>query len=83
MMQKILVFTTLAVMTLASSSHVHHHEQQVEALGAWPPLNLLTTFKTDATLHTFDGKALKAYKGISATVKVDGDRNKVKVDAKV
>lgn len=74
-MRKILAAASLAVLALAK-----HHHHQVEAR---PELNLYTTFKSDVSLHTWDGTTLKPYKGITATAKVDGDRNKVKVDAKV
>lgn len=50
---------------------------------AWPVLDLYTTFKTDASLFTWDGKKLSPYKDITATIKADSDRNKIKVDAKV
>jgi hypothetical protein len=54
-----------------------------EELSSWPQLNLYTTFQADASLYTWDGKKLAPYKDITATLKVDSDRNKVKVNAKV
>ena len=53
------------------------------AQGAWPVLHLYDTFKTDATLFQVDGSKLTPYKDITASIKVDSGRNKIKVDAKV
>jgi hypothetical protein len=51
---------------------------------AWPEgLVEEYIFQTDATLFTWDGAKLSPYKDITATIKVDSDRNKIKVDAKV
>lgn len=50
---------------------------------AWPALHLYETFKTDATLFQWDGSKLSPYKDVTATIKVDSGRNKIKVDAKV
>ena len=79
-MRKIFTFAALGFASVLGHTHSHVETPEV---AAWPPLNLYTTFKADATLHTFDGKKLKPYKDISALTKVDGDRNKIKVDAKV
>ena len=70
-------------LVLGAFAHTHHHSNEAVQVAAWPELDLFTTFKADVTLHTFDGKKLKPFKGISATAKVDGDRNKIHVDAKV
>ncbi len=43
----------------------------------------MSTFKTEASLFTWDGSKLSAFKDITATVKVDSERNKIKADAKV
>jgi hypothetical protein len=80
-MFKIITLSTIAV--LSSALPFFHRRNQQQAVATWPELDLLTTFKADVSLHTWDGKALKAYKDITATAKVDGDRNKVKLDAKV
>ena len=79
-MQKIFAFGAIV---LGAFAHTHHHTQEVAKVAAWPELNLYTTFKSDVTLHTFDGKQLKSFKDISATAKIDGDRNKIHIDAKV
>jgi hypothetical protein len=76
-MNKIFAFGSLL---LGAFAHTHNHVHEVSA---WPPLNLYTTFKADVTLHQFDGKTLKPFKGISAFTKVDGDRSKIHIDAKV
>ena len=55
----------------------------VESVATWPELVSYTTFKTDFTGNTWDGKKLVSYKDMSGTAKVDGDRNKIKVDATV
>ena len=78
-MNKIFAFGSLILATFAHT-HTHNHVHEV---AAWPPLNLLTTFKADASLHTFDGKTLKPFKGITALTKVDGDRSKIHIDALV
>jgi hypothetical protein len=52
-MRKILAFGSAVVGALAHS-HSHSHVETVD-VAAWPPLNLYTTFKSDVTLHTFDG----------------------------
>jgi hypothetical protein len=72
------MFKILAISALAALAQCG----TVEA-GAWPALHLFTTFKTDASLFTWDGSKLAPYKDITATVKVDAGRNKVKIDAKV
>ena len=51
--------------------------------GSWPVLDLYTTFKADGSVFTETNGKITPYKGITATLKVDGDRNKIKVDAKV
>ena len=56
-MFKILTLSALAVLGLAS----HHHHEEVSSYEAWPPLARLTTFKADATLHTWDGANLKPF----------------------
>ena len=52
-----------------------------EVYGAWPPVNKYTTFKTTFEAFQWNGKALVSYKGVTGTAKLDGDRNKIKVDA--
>lgn len=68
-MQKILALSAVASIVAADA--------------AWPKLDLFTTFKTDASLFTWDGAKLAPYKDITAAIKVDSDRNKIKIDAKV
>jgi hypothetical protein len=49
----------------------------------WPQLNTFTTFKASVEVYTWDGKTLAPFKDTTADAKVDSDRNKVKLDAKV
>ena len=50
---------------LGAFAHSHSHTQTVE-VSAWPPLNLYTTFFSDATLHQWNQrtKKLDTYKDI-------------------
>jgi len=57
--------------------------EEVDAYGAWPPVNKFTTFKADIALYQWNGKQLVAFKGATGTAKVDGDRSKIKLDASV
>jgi hypothetical protein len=78
------ILTVSAFVALAScGTVVPEHKQTYMTAASWPVLDLYTTFKTDASLFTWDGSKLAAYKDITATVKVDSGRNKIKVDAKV
>ena len=72
-MLKLLALSTVATVTSAAFLKEE----------AWPDLNLFTTFQADASLFTWDGKQLSPFKDITATLKVDSGRNKIKVDAKV
>lgn len=80
-MQKILAFS--AVASLVACGTVVPQSVMDQAPTAWPQLDLFTTFKTDASLFSWDGSKLAPYKDITATIKVDSDRNKIKADAKV
>jgi hypothetical protein len=65
------------LVALAASSHV------VTSDNGWPDIKLYTTFKTSVEVYTWDGKTLTSFKDIKADAKVDGDRNKAAVSAKV
>ena len=54
-----------------------------DANAAWPALNTYYTFKAATELYTWDGSKLESLKGITADLKVDSVRNKIKADAKV
>ena len=54
-----------------------------DAANDWPQLNTYYTFKASAEVYTWDNKTLTSFKGISADLKVDSERNKIKADAKV
>jgi hypothetical protein len=78
------VITVSAVTLLTSAKfNLFRKVAEPEAVAAWPELDLFTTFKTDFSGFEWDGKKLTAYKDLTGTAKVDGDRNKIKVDAKV
>ncbi len=78
---------TVSALALLSSAKFHFFKRSepepVQQLAAWPELDLYTTFKADFSGYTWDGKDLKAYKDMTGTIKVDGDRNKALVDAKI
>lgn len=76
-MYKVIALSVFAALTSAQTF------LNTEEAVAWPKLNLLYTFETDATLFTWDGSKLTPYKDISGAIKVDSGRNKIKVDAKV
>lgn len=80
-MQK--VFTISAVATMAACNAYAPPNIAAPLTASWPVLDLYTTFKADASLFTWDGSKLNPYKDITATIKVDSERNKIKVDAKV
>jgi len=73
-MLKLLALSTIATISAANF---------LKAEEAWPQLNVFTTFQTEASLFTWDGKKLSPFKDITATIKADSDRNKIKIDAKV
>ncbi len=77
-MLKVLTFTTLTAIATCGTKFLPYNDE-----AQWPELNLYYTFKADASLHTWNGQKLEPYKDIEATAKVDSDRSKVKVDAKV
>ena len=77
------MFKILALSVLAALTQCGTINTEVPTAGAWPVLDLYTTFKTDASLFQWDGSNLTPYKDITATVKVDSGRNKIKIDAKV
>ena len=80
-MFKVLALSALAVLIPCGSAS-HSHKEATEA-AAWPQLNLYTTFQADSALFTWDGHKLSTYKDITATLKVDSGRNKIKINAKV
>lgn len=49
----------------------------------WPVVDTYTTFKASVQLYTWDNTTLTPYKDVSADLKVDAGRNKIKADAKV
>lgn len=79
-MFKILALSVFAALTQCGTINTFLGEEQATA---WPKLDLYTTFTTDASLFTWDGSKLTPYKDITATLKVDSDRNKIKINAKV
>jgi hypothetical protein len=78
-MQKIISFATFVALAACQNTH----QAMKYTVQDWPALDLYTTFKADASLFSWDGKTLSPYKDITATIKLDSDRNKIKVDAKV
>lgn len=84
-MYKALTIAVLAALTQCGFAKfgIKHFLKQQQPSNDWPQLNLYTTFSTDATLYQLANGQLTPYKDITATIKVDSDRNKVKVNAKV
>lgn len=80
-MQKVLAISAIAT-AVACNAYVPPNVA-APLTASWPVLDLYTTFKTDASLFTWNGSKLSPYKDITATIKVDSDRNKIKADAKV
>lgn len=83
------MFKLLAVSGFAyvATAFPHFRKQHIEVkeqtAAAWPDVNLFTTFKSDISLHQWDGSKLKPFKDITATAMLDSERNKIRLDAKV
>lgn len=77
-MQKFLTLSIIAAVATANSVTTVASD-----VAAWPQVNLYTTFSTSASIYTWDGTTLTALKDLTADVKVDSERNKIRADAKV
>jgi len=81
-MFKVLALSTVAVVASAFP-HFKRAHKEVAAVGTWPEINFYPNAQAEISLHQWNGSKLTPYQEITATAKLDSDRNKIRLDAKV